>query len=42
MPLEYFLLLLVILAGAGIELLLVARQASRDADEAMTGSDDQS
>ena len=42
MPLEYFLLLLVILAAAGLELLLVAKQASRDAEQPMTGSDDQS
>ena len=42
MPLEYFLLLLVILAAAGIELLVIARQKSRDSGEAVTGSDDQS
>ena len=42
MPLEYFLLLLVILAGAGIELLVIAKQGSRDSEDAMTGGDDQS
>ena len=42
MPLEYLLLLLVILAAAGIELLVIARQESRDSEDAMTGSDDRS
>ena len=42
MPLEYFLLLFVILAAAGIELLVIARQESRESGEAITGSDDQS
>jgi hypothetical protein len=42
MPLEYFLLLLVILAAAGIELIVIAKRGSRDSEEAMQGGDDQS